>query len=38
MVTILKKKIKCNISSAVPPALMKFGMTMHISPPNLMGG
>jgi len=29
--------VKCNIPATVPPILMKFGMTMHLSPPHLMG-
>jgi len=31
------KNVKCDISTAVPPILMKFGMMMHLSPINLMG-
>jgi len=31
-----KKNVKCDISAAVLPILIKFGMTMHLSPLNLM--
>jgi len=31
------KNVKCNISAAVWPILMKFGVMMHLSPHNLMG-
>jgi len=31
------KNVKCDISAAVQPILMKFGKRMHISPPNVMG-
>jgi len=31
------KNVKCNISAAVRPILMKFGRMMHLSPLNLMG-
>jgi len=29
--------VKCDISAAVRPILMKYGKMMHLSPPNLMG-
>jgi len=35
MATILKN-VKCDISAAVWPILMKFGMVMHLSPPKLI--
>jgi len=31
------KNVKCDISEAVQPNLMKFGMTMHIIPPKPRG-
>ena len=31
------EKVQCHISAAVRLILMKFGRTMHISPPNPMG-
>jgi len=31
------KNVKCDISAAVWPILMKFGTMMHLSPPNVMG-
>jgi len=31
------KNVKCDISAAIPLVLMKFSLTMHISPPILMG-
>jgi len=36
MAAILKN-VECNISAAVQPILMKFGMMMHLSPLHLMG-
>jgi len=30
------KNVKCDISAAIPPILMKFGTMMHLSPPKLM--
>jgi len=35
-ITSRAKKVKCAISAGVQPILMKFGMTMHISFPNLI--
>jgi len=34
--TAILKNIKCDISAAIRPILMKFGTTMHLSPPKLM--
>jgi len=31
------KNVKCDIFPAIQPNLMKFGVTMPISPPNVMG-
>jgi len=31
------KNVKCAISAAIQPILMKFGMLMHLSPLNLTG-
>jgi len=31
------KIVKCDISASIWPILIKFGTTMHISYPNLMG-
>jgi len=33
----LLKDVKCYISAAVWPILIKFGMTVHIRPSNLKG-
>jgi len=33
---VILKNVKCNISAAIRPILMKFGTMMHLSPPKLM--
>jgi len=36
MAAAILKNVKCDISAAIGPILMKFGMMMHLSPPKLM--
>jgi len=31
------KNVKCDISAAIRPILMKFGTMMHLRPLNMMG-